>query len=51
MVPKLREGDDLTVGIDLHVTVDGAVVGNLISDLRQILEDLGIADKVEIDDE
>ena len=51
VLPKLRSGDDLTVGIELRVTVDGAVAGNLINDLRQILEDLGIADKVEISDE
>ena len=51
LLPKLRSGDDLRVGIDLRATVDGAVAGSLSSDVRQILEDLGIADKVEIGDE
>ncbi len=48
LIPKLRSGADLKAGIDLRVTVDGAVAENLLGDLRQILEDLGIADKVEI---
>ena len=51
LLPRLRSGDDLKVGIDLRVTVDGAAFGHLIGDLRQILEDLGISDKVEIGDE
>ena len=48
LLPKLRSGDDLRVGIDLSVTVDGVAAESLRSDLRQILDDLGIADKVEI---
>ncbi len=51
LLPKLRSGDDLKVGIDLRVSVDEAVAGSLVDDLRQILEDLRIADKVEIEDE
>ena len=51
LLPKLRSGADLKVGIDLRVNVDGAAAENLIEDLRQILQDLGIADKVEIGDE
>jgi hypothetical protein len=51
LLPKLRSGADLKVGIDLRVNVDGPAAENLIEDLRQILQDLGIAEKVEIDDE
>ena len=51
LLPKLRSGADLKVGIDLQATVDGAVAKSLVDDLRQILEDLGIADKIEIADE
>ena len=51
LLPKLRSGDDLKVGIDFRATVDEAVARSLSADVRQILEDLGIADKVEIVDE
>ena len=51
LLPKLRSGDDLKVGIDFRATVDEAVARSLSADVRQILEDLGIADKVEIGDE
>jgi len=51
LLPKLRSGDDLKVGIDLRVTVDGASTESLRGELRQILDDLGIVDKVEIGDE
>lgn len=56
LLPKLRsampaggQGADLKVSVDLSVTVNPDVVGSLTSDLRQILEDLGLADKVRID--
>ncbi len=43
-----REGSDLKVGVDFSVTVNRDVAGSLTSDLRQILDDLGLADQVEI---
>ena len=46
ILPKLRSGDDLKIGIDFSVTVNLEVVRDLESDLRQILSDLGISDKV-----
>jgi len=50
VLPKLRGGSDLKVGIDFSVTVSRDVAGNLTSDLRQILDDLGLIDKVQIRD-
>ncbi|MFQ5381958.1 MAG: DUF499 domain-containing protein, partial [Dehalococcoidia bacterium] len=50
LLPKLRSGEDLKVGIDIVASVEGAAYENLLADLRQILEDLGIADKLEIGD-
>jgi hypothetical protein len=47
-LPKLRSGSDLKVSVDFSVTVNKDVAGSLTSDLRQILDDLGLADKVEI---
>ncbi|MCP9446717.1 MAG: DUF499 domain-containing protein [Nitrospira sp.] len=52
LLPKLRtggQGADLKVSVDLSVTVNSDVVGSLTSDLRQILEELGVADKLRID--
>ncbi len=50
ILPKLRSGSDLRVGIDFAVTVDRDSAKNLISELRQILEDLGLKDKVSVGD-
>ena len=48
ILPKLRQGSDLKVGIDLSVTVNGDHAANLATELRQILEDLGLASRIEI---
>ncbi len=48
VLPKLRSGSDLKVGVDFSVTVDRDVAGSLTADLRQILADLGLADKLEV---
>jgi hypothetical protein len=51
VLPKLRSGSDLRVGVDFSVTVNRDVAGSLASDLRQILDDLGLADKVRLDED
>ncbi len=51
ILPKLRLGSDLRIGVDFSVLVDTSVGGSLVSDLRQILDDLGLADRVRIDEE
>ncbi|PWB47222.1 MAG: AAA family ATPase [Candidatus Methylomirabilota bacterium] len=50
ILPKLRSGSDLRVGVEFSVTVNSDVAGNLTSDLRQILDDLGLAGTVQIRD-
>ncbi|HZT38068.1 MAG TPA: hypothetical protein VFA28_09225, partial [Bryobacteraceae bacterium] len=50
VLPKLRTGSDLKVGIDFAVTVDPNLARNLVSDLQQILDDLGLKDKVAVRD-
>lgn len=49
ILPKLRSGKDLQVGIDFSVTVESSVAKSLNSDLRLILEDLGLSEKVRIE--
>ncbi len=51
VLPKLRSGSDLRVGVDFSVAVDHEMAGGLTSDLRQILDDLGLADKLRLDGE
>jgi len=50
VLPKLRSGSDLRVGVDFSVTVNRDVAGSLTFDLRQILDDLGLADKVRLEE-
>ena len=49
VVPAGGQGADLQVSINISVTVNSDVVGSLTSDLRQILDELELADKVRID--
>jgi len=51
ILPKLRSGSDLRIGVDFSVVVDTSIGTSLVSDLRQILNDLGLADRVRIDEE
>ena len=46
ILPKLRSGDDLSVGIKLSVNIGSDLAGNMEADLRQILDDLGLGDRV-----
>ena len=50
VLPKLKSGSDLRVGVDFSVTFDGNMAGSVTADLRQILHDLELAGKVEIRD-
>jgi hypothetical protein len=49
LIPKLRSGSELKTQVIFSVLVDGKVVANFESELRQILDDLGLADKIRID--
>jgi hypothetical protein len=51
LLPKLRSGADLKVGVDFSVSVDRPVAKTLLADLRQILDDLGLSAKVTVDEE
>ena len=48
VLPKLRSGDDLSVGIDFSVSIGSAFAKNMEADLQQILEDLGLGDQVRV---
>lgn len=48
LLPKLRSGSNLQVGIDFSVSVKADLAGSLAAEIRQILDDLGLADKIQI---
>ncbi|MEW6368808.1 MAG: DUF499 domain-containing protein [Acidobacteriota bacterium] len=49
ILPKLRSGTDLQVGVDFSVSVTSDIAKAFEADLRQILDDLGLSDKVQVD--
>ena len=49
VLPKLRSGDDLTVGIDFSVSVSSQFAQNMETELQQILDDLGLSDRVRVE--
>ena len=49
MLPKLRSGDDLSVGIKFSVSVSSQFAQNMETDLQQILNDLGLGDRVRVE--
>jgi hypothetical protein len=49
IIPKLKSGSDLKIGVDFSVTVNAESARGLESDLRQIIDDLGLRDKIKIE--
>ena len=49
IIPKLKSGTDLKIGVEFSVTLGADAVTNMESDLRQILEDLGLGGKIRIE--
>jgi len=49
IIPKMKSGSNFSVGIDFSIDVDTAMAAGIETDLRQILEDLGLTDKVRIE--
>jgi len=50
IIPKLRQGEELVVGVDFTVTLDATLAQRMKTDLVQILTDLGLADRVRIEE-
>ena len=49
IIPKLKSGSDLKIGVDFSVTVNAESVRSIESELRQIIEDLGLKGKIQIE--
>ena len=49
LLPKLRSGDDVTVGVEFSVSVSSQFAQNMETELQQILQDLGLEGRVRIE--
>jgi len=49
VLPKLRSGSDLRIGVEFSVTVEGQLARSFEADLKQILADLGLTNSVKVD--
>ena len=48
LLPKLRGGAELTLGVEFSATVEGDRADGLVADLKQILADLGLSEKMDV---
>jgi len=48
ILPKLRSGEDLIIGVDFSVSIKNDLADNFSKDLKQIIDDLGLSDNVTI---
>jgi hypothetical protein len=49
VLPKLRSGSDLKIGVEFSVAVEGRLAQSFETDLRQILEDLGLTGCIHVE--
>jgi len=49
VLPKLRGGSDLKIGIEFSLTIDGQLAQSFETDLKQILEDLGLTGRIHVE--
>jgi hypothetical protein len=48
VIPKLKSGAGLTIGIEFSVSLNAALVAGTAAELRQILNDLGLEGQLKI---
>jgi hypothetical protein len=49
ILPKLRTGSELRIGLDFSVSVSDTAAATLIAELRQILQELGLTASVQVE--
>ena len=49
ILPKLRSGAELKIGLEFTITVKADTAGGLATELRQILQELGLAEVVRVE--
>ena len=50
IIPKLRSGDDLSVGVEFSVSVDAGLAHGFQLELRQALADIGLQEQVSVEE-
>jgi len=50
VLPKLRSGGDLKLGVDFTVSLDAVRARNIRSEICQLLDDLGLSDELRIEE-
>jgi len=49
LLPKLRSGSDLMIGIDFSASMETGIAKSFETELKQILDDLGLSDRIKIE--
>jgi hypothetical protein len=49
ILPKLRSGSDVRIGLEFTVTIKVEAAGSLVAERRHILQELGVGDAVRIE--
>jgi hypothetical protein len=49
ILPKLRSGSELKIGLEFSVTVPSDSASSFVAELRQILQELGLAEAVKVE--
>jgi hypothetical protein len=49
ILPKLRTGSELKIGLECSVTVKGDIAQSLVTELRQVLQELGLGAVVRVE--
>jgi hypothetical protein len=49
LITKLRSGNDLKIDVSFSVSIDAKLAGSFESELRQILDDLNLAEKIRVE--
>lgn len=50
VLPKLRSGSELKIGIEFSVTLETSVAQSFQEEIKQVLNDLGLADRVRVEE-
>jgi len=50
ILPKLRAGSDLRIGLEFTVTVKADTAGNLVAELQQMLQELGLGEALRVEE-
>jgi len=51
ILPKLRAGSDLRIGLEFTVTVKADTAGSLAAEIQQILQELGLGEAVRVEED